>query len=63
MKSPPVEDMFAELSSESGDDVVMPRAASTRPKIYYQRDQLLALKESPHVKAPQGMSPMSEWFS
>jgi hypothetical protein len=61
MKSPPVEDMFAELSSEDGEDYVVPRR--NRSKIYYSRDQLLALKNSPLVKEPQGMSPSSEWFT
>ena len=60
MKSPPVEDMFAELESEDGDDHVLPRRSKV--KIYYSRDELLALKDSPLVKIPQGMSPASEWF-
>lgn len=60
MKSPPVEDMFAELESEDGDEYILPRRSKT--KIYYTRDELLALKDSPLVKVPQGMSPASEWF-
>jgi hypothetical protein len=61
MKSPPVEDMFAELDSEDGDDYVVPRR--TKPRTYYTRQQLLALKESPLVQMPVGMSPSSEWFT
>jgi hypothetical protein len=61
MKSPPVEDMFAELDSESGDEYILPR--KPRFKIYYTRDQLLSLKESPYVKIPEGMSPVSEWYT
>jgi hypothetical protein len=53
--------MFAELSSEDGEDYVVPRR--NRSKIYYSRDQLLALKNSPLVKEPRGMSPASEWFT
>jgi hypothetical protein len=60
MKSPPVEDMFAELESEDGEDQVIPRRF--KKKTYYSREELLALKDSPLVKVPDGMSPASEWF-
>lgn len=61
MKSPPVEDMFAELDSEDGEEYVLPKR--NKVKIYYTRDQLLALRGSPLVKEPLGMSPSSEWFT
>ena len=61
MKSPPVEDMFAELESEDGEEYVFPKRG--RIKIYYTRVQLLALKDSPLIRVPSGMSPSSEWFT
>lgn len=72
MKSPPVEDMFAELDSDDGNDPSTPlkssmhetfgRDSRTGPKIVYGREELMRLRESPLVKKPEAMKGMMEWF-